>query len=323
MLKNLQCNVLKPHGRDHAVHIFLQFTGNPAQVSKTWIQQYVADPRHLTSAGEQLEQIRIFHHDHVPGGMIGGVFLSAEGYRYLGFDADVFDDENQTFRHGMKHHDFDLVQGLLDTANKDPLPETWEQGYQETIHAMLLLADDTLGNLQAEAAQISASVNGIATVVAAEYGNVLRNGQSEAAGVQVSRSLGAVNSQPEVATRALTGEPEPVGAADATPPKERHIEHFGYVDGRSLPAFLVEDFDEEKGLGGPITRDPSAPLSLALVPDPLATEEDSFGSYFVFRKLEQNVAGFNAGVRALADTLGIDPNLAEPWLLGGSKMGRR
>ena len=36
MLANLQCNILKSHGRDYAVHIFLKFTAQPDDV-KTWI----------------------------------------------------------------------------------------------------------------------------------------------------------------------------------------------------------------------------------------------------------------------------------------------
>ena len=67
------------------------------------------------------------------------------------------------------------------------------------------------------------------------------------------------------------------------------IEHFGYVDGRSQPIFFSTDLPEE----GNIDRwDPSEPLRLVLVPDKSVPDENSFGSYFVFRKLEQDVLRF-------------------------------
>lgn len=82
------------------------------------------------------------------------------------------------------------------------------------------------------------------------------------------------------------------------------IEHFGYVDGRSQPLFFEEDIAGELsaiwnpgfGLGRAIVSDPAAP-------DP-ATQ---FGSYFVFRKLEQNVRLFKQGEENLADQLGLAP----------------
>ena len=98
--------------------------------------------------------------------MVGSFFLSAEGYRYLAFDAEDFEDEHATFRHGMKYHEEDFIADFLDTANKDPRPDTWEAGYQQTVHALILLADDTLETVQAEADQVSAGLAGVATVLA-------------------------------------------------------------------------------------------------------------------------------------------------------------
>lgn len=105
------------------------------------------------------------------------------------------------------------------------------------------------------------------------------------------------------------------------------VEHFGYVDGRSQPLFLKEDLEqEEKNF-----FDPSAALSLALIPDPLAPEgaEDCFGSYFVFRKLEQNVRGFKAREAAneldsLATALnlrGEDREIAGAYVVGRFENG--
>jgi len=85
------------------------------------------------------------------------------------------------------------------------------------------------------------------------------------------------------------------------------VEHFGFVDGMSNTLFLEEDLKEvEAEAGRCITWDPSAPLSLVLVQDKNAQEEDSYGSFFVFRKLEQNVRAFRETEIKFADALGLE-----------------
>ena len=85
------------------------------------------------------------------------------------------------------------------------------------------------------------------------------------------------------------------------------IEHFGYVDGRSQPLLLVEDIEKESRDAGISKWDPKFPLSAALVAETVAAKGDivSYGSYFVFRKLEQNVREFKRTEQILADKLGL------------------
>ena len=98
------------------------------------------------------------------------------------------------------------------------------------------------------------------------------------------------------------------------------IEHFGYVDSRSQPLFLQGDLDAEKAVG--VDRwDPSAPLGLVLVDDPFTSEEDAFGSFLVFRKLQQDVVNFNAGVKDLATRLAADEALTGALVVGRFKDG--
>jgi len=85
---------------------------------------------------------------------------------------------------------------------------------------------------------------------------------------------------------------------------EDPIEHFGYVDGISDPLFLKGDI-EKADKSGRDKWDPLASLSLALVPDPNISDDSAFGSYLVFRKLEQNVRGFEMEKERLADALGL------------------
>ncbi|RKH09299.1 peroxidase, partial [Corallococcus sp. CA041A] len=91
------------------------------------------------------------------------------------------------------------------------------------------------------------------------------------------------------------------------------LEHFGYVDGRSQPLMLEEDIENEAELDGIAHWDPAFPLSPVLVADPFAmdsrrenqgkTDPLAFGSFFVFRKLEQRVRDFKSKEQHLADTL--------------------
>jgi Dyp-type peroxidase family len=90
--------------------------------------------------------------------------------------------------------------------------------------------------------------------------------------------------------------------------KPEGVEHFGYVDGRSQPLFLAEDIDQE-GVPPepPATTDPRQHVhwnpafkpSQFITPDPNGKTPVSAGSFFVFRKLEQNVRGFNQAEETL------------------------
>jgi deferrochelatase/peroxidase EfeB len=93
------------------------------------------------------------------------------------------------------------------------------------------------------------------------------------------------------------------------------------VDGRSQPLFLAEDMQKESEredirIPADVKYDPSAPPALILRRDWYGKDDLSYGSYFVFRKLEQNVYGFKEAVRRLAAQLGVDEKLAAAFVLG-------
>jgi Dyp-type peroxidase family len=250
MLQNLQGNILKGHGRDHSVHIFLSFTTAGADLRAKF---GALATKLVTSAARQRDETAQFKKFGVPGGPFGNVFLTPSGYTKLGLTAAATAGlSDQLFKDGMKAHAAEL---------NDPAPATWEAGYTaEPIDAMLLLADDDVGFLLREARQLVNEITGFASMLQVEHGDALR-------------------------TQAGEG-----------------IEHFGYVDGRSQPIYFAADLAAE----GKIDKwDPSEPLGRVLVPDSTTNAPDSFGSYFVFRKLEQNVRGFKVAEQRLADALGL------------------
>jgi len=195
MLGNLQANILKPHGRDFARHVFLRFTGSPSSV-RAWIRSIVAPG--VTTAAKQFGTP-----PGTDGGVVGGFFLSAKGYQFLGLKLSGFG--SGVFRKGMKDQHDGLFEPLLDTDNKDPEPGRWEPPYRNEIHALATFADDDVNVAEAAAAALRASAAGIATVLTTEHGNTLRRHNP------------------------LTNTNDPV-------------EHFGYFDGISQPVFTRKDF---------------------------------------------------------------------------------
>jgi Dyp-type peroxidase family len=95
--------------------------------------------------------------------------------------------------------------------------------------------------------------------------------------------------------------------------KDYFIEPFGFRDGISQPIFVKSDLPSGQPAG---SYDPSAPLSLVLVHDPNGAGPYSHGSFLVYRKLKQDVAGFHKDVRALADKLRVDLSLAYAYVVG-------
>ncbi|SEP52828.1 Dyp-type peroxidase [Amycolatopsis saalfeldensis] len=165
--------------------------------------------------------------------------------------------------------DESFLRGMRDPATRqklaDPPRSTFDPGYHGEIHAVVLIGDAADGAMTARRNEVLALLPDSVTVLAEEAG------------------LGRTNSRGE------------------------GIEHFGYVDGRSQPLFLAEDVDAEKNsTDGINVWDPSAPLSQVLVADVAAPDPAvHFGSYFVFRKLEQNVRRFKQAELDLAGALGL------------------
>ena len=167
-------------------------------------------------------------------------------------------------------------------ALNDPLVTTWEAPFQTAIDGMLLVGDTDVNRLNIKRdALVTLLTEGGGTIVHQQKGEVLLN--------QVGDG----------------------------------IEHFGYVDGRSQPLLLVEDIERESTTAGISEWDPQFALNAALLPDPgvpAATANINFGSYFVFRKLEQDVKAFKTREQVLADALLLTGEARE--LAGALAVGR-
>lgn len=296
VLEDLQGNILEGHGRFHAVHFFVHFNKDRTEEIKDWISKFTL--RQVTSAWAQVEQAIAYRAHGTDAGVFGHFALSAEGYRALGFPEERIplganlrnraegqasgDYSRKVFLDGMASR-----QGfLLDVPQAD-----WQEGFNDShkpVHAMILLAADDPAEMAGTARTVASELthDGLVEVLAVEQGVNLK--------------------------KQFYPEDGPDGVA---------VEHFGYVDGRSQPLFLRRQAEQEDRHTGGSFWDPRAALSLVLVPDSNGTPGTSFGSFLVFRKLEQNVRGFRNAERNVADELGLPLELAGAMAVGRFKDG--
>jgi Dyp-type peroxidase family len=168
--------------------------------------------------------------------------------------------------------------------SQDPEVSAWEPAYQGPIHAQVLLADDDPDRLDRTASTIAASMAGTFEILTTERGVALKQQF-----------------------------PGRDGSATVT----KVIEHFGFQDGVSQPLMIKQDLEAEIRDRGATLWDPGAPLSLALAQEPTG----GFGSFMVFRKLEQDVLAFWDAVTTLSEQSGIPREEAGAMAVGRFRDG--
>ena len=265
LLEDLQGNILKGHGREHSVHLFVQWKRDRVKGVKEWIRAFTQT--YVTSAKQQADEALIYRQSGIPGTIFANVYLTRFGYESLGFDPFQV-PKDQPFTMGMKNEQIRSFLG-------DPDIEQWEPGYQDEIHALILIADDNINELLQTINQVTAKLRQVAVILHREDGFILRNEANQV------------------------------------------IEHFGFVDGVSQPLYLKRDIDRAKANGADFSKwDPRESLDIILLKDQNGKTEDSYGSYLVYRKLEQNVKLFRDDQQQLAEKLNIDYDLAGALVMG-------
>jgi Dyp-type peroxidase family len=164
LLKNLQANILRPHGRKNVRHIFIAFTAGPA-AARNWLK---ASAPKITTARQQYDQIKAREtNPGLDGGTVFGLLLSAAGYRALELNPEALDSES--FERGMKDP----------TGGQDPASSTWEAPFRKEIHAMVAVADNSFSKANSAAQAVANSLAGVGQVLATQEGTVLRRPTSE------------------------------------------------------------------------------------------------------------------------------------------------
>ncbi|MFF7710792.1 Dyp-type peroxidase [Pseudomonas sp. NPDC007930] len=159
LLQALQANILKGHGRNHVVLLFLEITD-------------VAKARHfmhhykVTSAATQFQETRRFKDTGEPGGVVRLAFISHAGLVQFGKAAP--------FAPGGTPLDEFFVQGMAaDTAALDrQTTDSWQSALKRPVHVLLLLAHDDLDDLShmafSEVQTLNAEASGFELLLAQE-----------------------------------------------------------------------------------------------------------------------------------------------------------
>jgi len=295
LLKEIQGNILKSHGRNHAVYLFLKFKKHEKdkeeakkdiEKTKQWIGSF--SHKYVTSALEQAKQGKRYRQNQevpgkdVPAKVFASFFLTRAGYMHLGYTYAQLPNED-AFRQGMQ--DANMQNELGDDSNQ------WDDGFKNNqFHALVLLAaDKAVGSRTDELKRLEQ-----------KEPNRLRD-----LPFLLEETLEDVKKELRHITEVIHEEKGYVLRDENL----EEIEHFGFRDGVSQPLFLKRDIYKEREpehTSGFDKWDPRAPLSLVLFKDPLGDpEKESYGSFLVFRKLEENVGGWNRDVVNLARKLGI------------------
>jgi Dyp-type peroxidase family len=305
-LADLQGNVLKSHGRDHSRHLFITFktaTGEDRKKSREWLAS-LAQPKYVTSALTQWKEAGTYRETLKTIRANGGVTAADSMAMVLGAST-VFVGvmlSSAGYRDlrlgaGLTPDDPSFNEGAKNRVAilNDPPVTAWEPTFRATLHALVVVADDDpKKRLDPMVADLRKQLTAIGATVSEETGTAMR----------VS----------------------PDGKPDLTAPVH---EHFGFADGVSQPLFFARDIEQARTRNGGIDEyDPSAPLDQVLVKDP-AGGDDGYGSYFVYRKLEQDVFGFRGDEEALAleiaklnDAKAQEPSAADVALAGAYMVGR-
>lgn len=170
LLDDLQANILKGHGRDHAIHLFLAFDPAKKAAIKGAIHQLSGQ---LKTARQQLREAEDFKKTRKDGGTVRCFFLSFAGYQALDVEAQAPADA--AFRAGMRQR-----MAPRPGQSATDLFQHWEGYFRDGVHAMLLLADVDVARLQAERDSVVESLEAVGVrVVGEETGLQQRNERGE------------------------------------------------------------------------------------------------------------------------------------------------
>ncbi len=227
--------------------------------------------KYVTSARQQYQDTLLYRQTGIPGAMFGNLFVTASGYRRLGLQPEGHFDE----------------AGEEPPGKRDPI-STFVKSMRET--AVADFGDPPPHTWEDGYRQ---PIDAMLLLADDDEGHLGRKARTALLNIAARHTILA--GERGRALRNADGE---------------GIEHFGYVDGRSQPLYLADDFRMSGGVpaaerdGGAITLwNPFEPLERVVLRDPFGPDAECLGSFVVFRKLEQNVRAFAAREQELADRL--------------------
>lgn len=285
MLSVLQGNILKSHGRKATAHIFLRFDSAQSTTARAFLRTLGTK---LTPASVQLANAAKIR----AARRAGNAAPATPPFFACTLSAGGY--AALGLGTGATPTDPAFRGGLKSRGEElnDPTVGKWEAGYRGDIHAMVLIGGDPNKNNPDKSKQVDDALAGLLAT--------LPSGAVQVMKIERGRAYHNENGD--------------------------GIEHFGYVDGRSQPLLREDDINAEAAHSDGIVRwNPAFPIKQVLVRDPAVADAHAFGSYFVFRKLEQNVKGFKKAEETLGKKLQrlakqrgqeFDPELAGAMIVG-------
>ena len=285
MLTLLQGNILNGHGRKNTAHVFLRFDNSRQVDTRKFLNALGA---RLTSTSVQFSNAAKFRTARKAGKAlpVTPAFLTCV------LSASGYAALGIAAAKTPGDTAFRAGMKSRGVALADPPAPQWDPSYRSEVHAMVLIGGDPNKNNPSKSKQVDDALTALLMTIPTDAVQVL--------GIERGRAYSNGNGD--------------------------GIEHFGYVDGRSQPLLRELDIESEAAQSDGIVRwDPRFAIEQVLVNDPAVSDPKAFGSYFVFRKLEQNVKAFKAAEKVLGAKLKqlakqkgqeFDPELAGAMIVG-------
>ncbi len=260
LLKNIQGNILKSHGRNYTSLIFI--TANIQQEKEVPKLRSFLKSLKITSALEQVKQAKQFKKTRKQM-LFTSLLLSYQGYLKLGIETFLCPGD-YAFRSGQKSR----LNNLNENGNK-----SWQPFFKTDIDYLIIAAHNRKRELNSFLKQIRGKLDKLNTNYQIENGN----------------SIGKKDS-------------------------------FGFRDGLSQPLFFKNDIEARININPKFWDCSFDPRHLVLVKDTL--DPSGYGSYVVFRKIEQFINRYKTSVAKISKVLKTDKKEVNYALMGRFKDGK-
>ena len=243
-------------------------------------------PTDETSLADCVRRAREWIRNQIDGGHITSAWDEEGNTSHVGkFRTLALSSQGYALLGEQRPRDGAFRDGMRDRGDKlnDAKPTTWETAYQYEDHGKHVHALYILADSSAD------DLNATVASATDELANL---------GLEVLVS--------ERGNQLLNGDGQP-------------IEHFGYRDGVSQPKFIVPADDDPDTVPDGVEFDQRTPLKRLLEEDRLVN--DHYGSFIVYRKLEQDVDSFNAALSRVAGETAQSSDVVGAQAVGRFKNG--
>jgi Dyp-type peroxidase family len=173
LLRGIQGNILKPHGRHHTANLFISGKDGKQKEVKKWLNSLVdGEDAIIKSCYSQLRSNAIWKDKKIDSGLFACIHISNSGYKYL---FDPIDVRVEKFTNN-------FLKGMQSADLKDPNFNTWDAGINDNAHFLLILADAKPEELSRKTIDIQNEIKGFADVMAVQMGDAIFN--KEGAGLE-------------------------------------------------------------------------------------------------------------------------------------------